>query len=132
MKKLDILIVAAALILCAVLLAMNFAGAAIETANWGLSFQTKGLSPDAPEPPEKLEKYGGYYLGDPEKKTVYLTFDAGYENGCTAKILDVLKKSRFRRRSSSPATTWSAIPIWCGGWRRKGTSWATTPCTTRT
>ena len=94
MKKLDILIVAAALILCAVLLAMNFAGAAIETANWGLCFQTKGKAPDAPEPPEKLEKYGGYYLGDPEKKTVYLTFDAGYENGCTAKILDVLKKQQ--------------------------------------
>ena len=94
MKKLDILIVAAALILCAVLLAMNFAGAAIETANWGLCFQTKGQAPDAPEPPEKLEKYGGYYLGDPEKKTVYLTFDAGYENGCTARILDVLKKQQ--------------------------------------
>ncbi len=32
------------------------------------------------------------YLGDPSEKVIYLTFDAGYENGCTEQILDVLKK----------------------------------------
>ena len=31
------------------------------------------------------------YLGDTEEKVLYLTFDAGYENGCTAQILDTLK-----------------------------------------
>ena len=39
----------------------------------------------------KLEDYGGCCLGDTSKKVVYLTFDEGYENGYTAKILDVLK-----------------------------------------
>ncbi len=35
---------------------------------------------------------GGAYIGkDPEEKVIYLTFDAGYENGNIAKILDVLK-----------------------------------------
>ena len=32
------------------------------------------------------------YIGDTTQKTIYLTFDAGYENGSTAKILDTLQK----------------------------------------
>lgn len=44
-----------------------------------------------------IEKYDGYYVdkkhGDSDKeKVVYLTFDAGYENGNVTKILDVLKE----------------------------------------
>ncbi len=44
-----------------------------------------------------VESYGGYYIdhkhGDScEDKVLYLTFDAGYENGNVAKILDVLKQ----------------------------------------
>ena len=44
-----------------------------------------------------IESYDGYYIDhrhtDPlaEDKVVYLTFDAGYENGNVAKILDTLK-----------------------------------------
>ncbi len=44
-----------------------------------------------------VESYDGYYIDhthtDPtaEEKVVYLTFDAGYENGNVGKILDVLK-----------------------------------------
>ncbi len=45
----------------------------------------------------EVEKYGGYYIdhnhADPAApdKVVYLTFDAGYENGNVAKVLDALK-----------------------------------------
>ncbi|WP_429699524.1 delta-lactam-biosynthetic de-N-acetylase [Alteribacter keqinensis] len=39
-----------------------------------------------------LEKYGGFYIGDTSKKEIYLTFDNGYENGYTKKVLDVLKE----------------------------------------
>lgn len=40
-----------------------------------------------------IEKYGGAYIGkNPDEKVVYLTFDAGYENGNIARILDTLKK----------------------------------------
>lgn len=39
-----------------------------------------------------LDKYGGYFTGDTESKTVYLTFDEGYENGYSGKILDILKE----------------------------------------
>lgn len=44
-----------------------------------------------------VEQYGGYYIDhhhtsvDDEDKVVYLTFDAGYENGNVAKVLDALK-----------------------------------------
>lgn len=51
-----------------------------------------------PIPPEYayVEKYDGYYLDrghgdDCEDKVIYLTFDAGYENGNVVKILDTLK-----------------------------------------
>lgn len=39
-----------------------------------------------------FEKFSGYYVGNTDKKVLYLTFDEGYENGYTSKILDVLKK----------------------------------------
>lgn len=44
-----------------------------------------------------LEKYGGMYLdknhGDEnQEKVIYLTFDAGYENGNVEKILDVMRE----------------------------------------
>lgn len=39
-----------------------------------------------------LNKYGGYWIGDTSKKTIYLTFDNGYEKGYTGRILDVLKE----------------------------------------
>ena len=38
------------------------------------------------------QNYGGIALGSPEEKVLYLTFDAGYENGNVAKVLDVLQK----------------------------------------
>ncbi len=41
---------------------------------------------------EILKKYGAIYRGDETRKVVYLTFDNGYENGTTEKILDVLKE----------------------------------------
>lgn len=39
-----------------------------------------------------LTKYDAYYLGNTNEKRVYLTFDEGYENGYTSKILDILKE----------------------------------------
>lgn len=43
---------------------------------------------------DMLHRLGAYYKGDPTKKDIYLTFDNGYENGYTSKILDVLKKEK--------------------------------------
>ena len=40
-----------------------------------------------------LEDYDAYYVGDTSKKVLYLTFDEGYENGYTSKILNILKEN---------------------------------------
>ena len=62
--------------------------------NWGLSFPAEGQPPVGNAAAEELAQYDAYYLGDTAQKVIYLTFDCGYENGCTEKILDALKKHR--------------------------------------
>ena len=60
--------------------------------NWGLSFRAEGQQPEGNVSAGELRQWDAYYVGDPAEKVIYLTFDAGYENGCTAAILDALKK----------------------------------------
>ena len=69
-----------------------FYEAAVPTASWGLSFRQEGSAPVGTAGMEQLRQYDAAYLGDTREKVLYLTFDAGYENGCTEKILDTLKK----------------------------------------
>ncbi|MGD7008642.1 delta-lactam-biosynthetic de-N-acetylase [Metabacillus sp. 84] len=61
--------------------------------NWGFE-KSKNHMPARIEKDREdlLEKYGSFYMGNPNKKDIYLTFDNGYENGYTPKVLDVLKK----------------------------------------
>ena len=92
MRKRDITIIWVS-ILAAVALAISiFSRQALETGSWGLSFRTEGAAPMGTAGSAQLQKYDAVYLGDTTKKVIYLTFDAGYENGCTEKILDALKK----------------------------------------
>ena len=60
--------------------------------NWGLSFPVEGEPPVGNATAEELAQYDASYVGDTTQKVIYLTFDCGYENGCTEKILDALKK----------------------------------------
>lgn len=39
---------------------------------------------------------GGLFIGDSTQKHIWLTFDEGYENGCTAGILDTLREKNVR------------------------------------
>jgi len=91
MRKRDLVIAGSAILIALVLSLHLFLGGALETGNWGLSFQSEGSAPIGPANAQTLAKYDAVYLGDTAEKVIYLTFDAGYENGCTAKILDVLK-----------------------------------------
>ena len=91
MRNRDLLILIGAFALALVLGLWIFFGGAIRTGNWGLSFRQEGAPPLGPAGSEQLKKYDAVYLGDTSKKVIYLTFDAGYENGNTAKILDTLK-----------------------------------------
>ena len=61
--------------------------------NWYFVNRGKDTLPECPkEATGLLSKYDAYYLGDTNEKVIYLTFDEGYENGYTPKILDVLKE----------------------------------------
>ena len=92
MRNRDLAILLGALALALCLTLGIFFGGSIETGSWGLSFRQEGSAPIGPASQEQLEQYDAVYLGDTGEKVIYLTFDAGYENGCTAKILDALKK----------------------------------------
>ena len=67
-------------------------GQAISTGSWGLSFHKEGYAPKGTATTDELSALDAAYLGDTTQKKIYLTFDSGYENGCTAKILDILKQ----------------------------------------
>lgn len=62
--------------------------------DWGLAFDKEGTAPRGNVSAEELKKYNAYFLDGSGQKTIYLTFDAGYENGYTETILDVLKEEQ--------------------------------------
>ena len=91
MKRRVFLPSSAAFLALAVLILVQFTDPAVATGSWGLSFHTEGQIPQGPASSELLGEYEAAYVGDGDEKVLYLTFDAGYENGCTAQILDTLK-----------------------------------------
>ena len=91
MGKRDYILLGAALVLALAGVAFFLRGQALETAAWGLSFRQEGAPPVGNADGAHLRTLDAAYLGDTTQKRLYLTFDAGYENGCTPQILDVLK-----------------------------------------
>lgn len=65
---------------------------------WYYPHRTDGMQPPIPAEMQYIENYGGYCIDKTHssmaegEKVIYLTFDAGYENGNVARILDVLKE----------------------------------------
>lgn len=92
MRKHDLWILLVAVAAAAVLAVTQFIPPAIAAGAWGLSFRAEGKPPTGPAEATVLKQYDAYYIGDTTRPVLYLTFDAGYENGCTAKILDTLQK----------------------------------------
>ena len=64
----------------------------LDSEDWGLGFGEPGTQPVGNASTEDLAWYHAYYMGDGSEKVLYLTFDCGYENGYTSKILDTLKE----------------------------------------
>ena len=91
MRKRDVSILVLALVLALGGVVLFFRGQALEPGSWGLSFRQEGTAPIGNADAAHLARYDGAYLGNTQEKVLYLTFDAGYENGSTAKILDTLK-----------------------------------------
>ena len=92
MRKRDIFLLLGAVLAITAMVIVQFSTDAIETGAWGLSFRQENTAPIGPANSEELARFDAAYLGNTNEKVIYLTFDAGYENGCTEKILDVLKK----------------------------------------
>ena len=91
MQKRDLMILLLAMGIALGVTVSIFMGSRIETGSWGLSFRQEGAPPIGNAGKDQLRAYDAAYIGDSTRKVLYLTFDAGYENGCTEKILDVLK-----------------------------------------
>ncbi len=94
MRKRDLIILIFAVAIAVVVSISVFSSSAIETAAWGLSFREQGAPPLGNAGADQLKQYGAAYIGNQQDKVLYLTFDAGYENGYTAGILDVLAKHK--------------------------------------
>ena len=96
MRKRDLLILLCAIGTAVGMAALVFAGSVLPTGSWGLSFRQEGSPPIGSAGVDQLRQFDTVYLGDTSEKVIYLTFDAGYENGCTVKILDVLQKHQVK------------------------------------
>lgn len=61
--------------------------------SWYCMRQKNHVRPQAEPQMRFIENYDCAFLGrDPEEKVIYLTFDAGYENGNVVRVLDTLQK----------------------------------------
>ena len=92
MRKKDLWIIFGAILAAVCLGLTQFTHRTLPTGAWGLSFRQEGAPPVGPATAQQLKQFDAAYMGDASQKVLYLTFDAGYENGCTEKILDILKK----------------------------------------
>ena len=78
--------------------AKNYSRYSNSKVEFGLNLRRDHKRPECEKPKgvKALSKYSTYYYGidayKNKEKVIYLTFDCGYENGNTAKILDTLKK----------------------------------------
>ena len=86
------------IITCVLLLFSVFSNCiyAEESVSWFVK-KNGNMRPIFTEQQKLIDKYDGYYMDnkvsdDDKNKVLYLTFDAGYENGNVEKILDVLKE----------------------------------------
>lgn len=95
MKKIFIAIILLMIIISSAVLPSS-AEACAGVYNWYCVRKSGNLQPSCDPSLRFIENYGGYYIdkkhGDNcSEKVVYLTFDAGYENGNVEKTLDIMK-----------------------------------------
>lgn len=72
------------------------AQAAFPCFSWYTVPAKDGKQPTSFEAQDLLDQYSVIYLGKPDSKKIYLTFDAGYENGNVAKVVDALDKHQVK------------------------------------
>lgn len=89
MKKTMAVLLTAALLLSAPL---SLSALSSQPLDWYVHAPKGAQMPELmPEARSFFDRYDAVFMGDPAQKNVYLTFDAGYDNGNMAPILDALK-----------------------------------------
>ena len=96
MRKRDLVLLVLALAAALVLTLWVFQDDTLATGSWGLSFRQEGAAPIGSAGADALQALDAAYLGDTTQPVIYLTFDAGYENGCTEQILNTLQKHQVK------------------------------------
>lgn len=86
--------IVATLLALATLLSIPVGASTDRCMHWFIK-RRPGKEPTFPPDADNLAEYDAYYIdkaaAEAENKLIYLTFDAGYENGNIEKILDILK-----------------------------------------
>ncbi|MCI8388610.1 MAG: polysaccharide deacetylase family protein [Clostridiales bacterium] len=87
----------AAILTAFIIIALALSVSANNELHWYFKKNDTHTQPPIPSEFAFIENYGGYYIDHAHddanaEKVIYLTFDAGYENGNVAKVLDALKK----------------------------------------
>ena len=84
-----------AMLLCITICTTGIKSYAVSEGHWYIK-HNKGGRPIFPSDANALSEYNVYYIDksceEQGEKKIYLTFDAGYENGNVEKILDTLKR----------------------------------------
>lgn len=68
----------------------------VKASGWGFTRNNQHVTPSIGKYAQMIEGTSSYYVGDSTKKIVYLTFDAGYDNGELIKILDTLNQKKVK------------------------------------
>nr|MDD6335083.1 polysaccharide deacetylase family protein [bacterium] len=69
----------------------DFSNLSNKKVGWGSGHGQNGGQPGLGGVKPLFDKYGAYVMGSRDSDEIYFTFDCGYENGYTGKILDTLK-----------------------------------------
>lgn len=85
----------------AIIVSSTLSISASGTQSWYCIRNSNHMQPKADSNMKYIENYNGFYVdkkyGDNcEEKVIYLTFDAGYENGNIERILDTLKEKEVK------------------------------------
>ena len=95
-KKLKKKIIAAALLLCFTQLITDVYAVKTESYSWYFKPRNDHQQPGVFDNNGFLNQHQTIYLGNPDDKKIYLTFDVGYENGNVEKIVNILDKYQVK------------------------------------
>lgn len=68
----------------------------VGASGWGFSKNPNHTPPEIGSYAKEIEGTNSFYIGDVQKNKIYLTFDAGYDNGNLTGILDILKDKKVQ------------------------------------